>query len=391
MGGGRSLSVPRRPVQPTAASSIGARPGAGVTHSARVRSTLVEPLPTDILCLHLAGGTADESKLLSAAFGPPGHWRERSPDEWAAAGLPSGRVDLARPHWDGRTAEAERRECAARGVRLVWCGEDGFPARLRDPEKPPLVLSVLGRWPPPERALAVVGSRAATPYGLNATRRLAGAAARAGFGIVSGLARGIDRAAHEAALAEGAWPVAVLGNGLLVPYPPEHAALQSEIARCGTLLSEFPLRYPPSNWTFPRRNRLISALARHVLVVEAGEKSGALITVGFALAQERDVLVVPGPIDSSASRGTNRLLYDGAQPIIDVESLLMALKVDSVRAPAAPPPDDPLLAALGEQALPADELAQRLGRPVSEVRAALVALELAGRVRRLVGSRFAAR
>jgi len=193
--------------------------------------------------------------------------------------------------------------------------------------------------------------------------------------------------AHEAALAEGGWPIAVLGNGLLVPYPPEHAELQAEIARRGTLLSEFPLRYPPSTWTFPRRNRLISALAGHVLVVEASEKSGALITVDSALKQQREVLVVPGPIDSATSRGTNRLIADGAQPVLDVDSLLLALKSDA--QPPPPTPDDPLLAALGSEALDVDELARRLGLPIAPVRAALVALELQGRVRRLEGGRYA--
>jgi DNA processing protein len=296
-------------------------------------------------------------------------------------------VEQARADWDGRAALAEGRECAAHGVRLASRLDPDFPARIGDADKPPLLLSVLGRWPPPERALAIVGARAATPYGLTVTRRLAGAAARAGFAVVSGLARGIDGAAHEAVLAEGGWPIAVLGNGLLVPYPPEHAQLQSDIARHGTLLSEFPLRFGPLPWTFPRRNRLIAALACKVLVVEAGDKSGALNTVEHAIQQHRDVLAVPGPIDSSASRGTNRLIADGAQVIYDVQSLLMALESDV--PPPARPPEDPLLAALGGEALDVDELARRLHLPIAPVRAALVALELQGLVRRLEGGRYA--
>lgn len=346
-------------------------------------------LPVAVLCLHLAGGTADEGAALVRAFGPPERWLELSPDDWRRAGLSGARARALHRLRDGRLAEAERAECARLGVRLAWHEEPDFPAGLRDLPQPPLVLAVRGRWPPPERALAVVGSRAATPYGLTCTRRLAGAAARGGRGLVSGLARGIDRAAHEAALAEGGWPIAVLGNGLRQPYPPENAALQLEIARRGTLLSEFPLDYPPDRWTFPRRNRLIAALSRTVLVVEADVQSGALITARQALDLGRTVLAVPGPIDSPTSQGTNRLIADGSPPILGVEDLLFEL--DGVlHAPAQAPPDHPLLAALGSSALVPDELAERTGRPVAEVRAGLVALELQRRVRRLDGGRYAA-
>jgi len=347
------------------------------------------PIPTDVLCLHLAGGTANDCRLLVEAFGPPGRWRERRPDEWRESGLSTERLQLLQPLLDGRAAEAERQECAERGVRLVHFLEEDFPIRLLQLAQKPLVLSVLGRWPPPEAALAVVGARAATPYGLTATRRLATAATRAGRAIVSGLARGIDRAAHEAALAEGGWSIAVLGNGLLIPFPPEHAELQHVIGRRGTLVSEFTLRQRPATWTFPRRNRLIAALAEKLLVVEAGRRSGALITAQFALELLCDVLVVPGPIDSDVSYGANQLIAEGAQLVLDVPDLLVHL--GATAGADATDAADPLLAALGSGTLPPDELARRLQRPVAEVRAALVSLELAGRVQRLDGGRYAAR
>ncbi len=346
-------------------------------------------LPLAVLCLHLAGGTVDEDAALTRAIGPPERWLQASPDEWRRAGLSEVRAKALVRLRNGRAAEAERAACAQRGIRLAWHGEADYPAGLRHLAQPPLVLAVQGRWPPPERALAVVGSRAATPYGLTCTRRLIGVAARAGRGIVSGLARGIDRAAHEAALAGGGWPVAVLGNGLRQPYPPENAGLQLEIARHGTLLTEFRLDHPPDTWTFPRRNRLIAALADTVLVVEADQKSGALITARLALDLGRNVVAVPGPIDSPTSQGTNRLIADGSPPILSVEDLLFELDGDD-RAPAEAPADDPLLAALGASALVPDELAERTGRPVAEVRAGLVALELQRRVRRLEGGRYAA-
>lgn len=347
------------------------------------------PIPTDVLSLHLAGGTADDCRLLVEAFGPPGRWRERRPDEWRGTGLSRERLQRLLPLLDGRAAEAEWRRCVERGVRLVLFMEEDFPPRLLQLRDKPLVLSVLGRWPPPDATLAVVGSRAATPYGLTTTRRMAGAAARAGRAIVSGLARGIDRAAHEAALAEGGWSIAVLGNGLFVPFPPEHAELQEQIGRRGTLISEFTLRQGPTRWNFPRRNRLIAALGEQLLVVEAGRRSGALITAQHALALQRDVLVVPGPIDSEVSHGTNGLIAEGAQLVLDVPDLLLHLGAQPGKAPSAPA--DPLLGALGPATLTPDELARRTGRHVADVRAALVSLELQGLVRRLAGGCYAAR
>lgn len=343
-------------------------------------------LPSDVLALHLAGGTLDEGRLLDVALGPPGRWLGAGQDAWRRAGLSEPRASALARLVGSTAVEDERATCAARDYRLAWYGEPDFPETFLHLEQAPLVLCVHGRWPPPPGGLAVVGSRAATPYGLACARRLTAAAARGGRAIVSGLARGIDRAAHEAALAAGAWPVAILGNGLLCPYPPENIELQARIAATGTVFSEFPLRQSPTQWTFPRRNRLIAALARAVLVVEAGRGSGALVTARCALDLGRDVLAVPGPIDSPVSLGTNELLRDGATPVLGVEDLLYAL--DGTWTPDAPA-SDPLLAALGLSALTPDELAERLGRDVGPVRAALVTLELQHRVRRLPGGRYA--
>ncbi len=257
-----------------------------------------------------------------------------------------------------------------------------------------MLLAVRGSWPPPEPALAVVGARAATAYGRAATLRLAKTASRAGLAIVSGLARGVDRYALESAFDEAGRPVAVLGCGLGIVYPPEHHALQARIAREGTLVSEFPLRQPPTRWAFPRRNRIIAALARAVLVVEAGARSGALITAAHALELGRDVLAVPGPIDGPQSEGTNRLIADGAAPVLDGAGLLELLghgstPTDEGAAPAgAAGTLHPLIAALERKALGVDELATLCGLAVPRVRAELVALELEGRVTPLPGGRW---
>jgi DNA processing protein len=350
------------------------------------------PTPTEAeLCVHLAGGTADELRKLRRNLGSGRPWLRLSRDAWAKARLPPGRIARLAEVRDGRAARHELERCRQHGIRLVAHSHPDFPAGLRTLPRPPVLLCVRGRWPTPERALAVVGSRAATPYGRQATRRLAGAAARDGFAVVSGLARGIDRHALVATMDEGGWPIAVLGCGIDVAYPPEHRALQESIATEGTLISEFPLGTRPTRFTFPRRNRIIAALAQAVLVVEAGRRSGALITAGFALDLDREVLAVPGPIDSVQSQGTNRLILDGAHPVIDVPALLLPLGGSGGGAARTAEPVHPLVAALGGRALAVDELARTAGMDVRATRSALIALELSGEVRRVDGGRYIAR
>lgn len=370
------------------------------------------------MCLHLAGGSTRDFVNLRHRFGWRANWFGQADDALVAAGVRESRARRLRALTDPRRARDELRRCEQLGVHLVSWRHPDYPAALRPVPQPPVVLGALGRWPIPERAVALVGSRAATAYGRQATLRLSGAATRAGFAVVSGLARGIDRYALEAALAEGGWPVAVLGCGLDVVYPPEHSQLQQAIAERGTLVSEFPLGQRPDRYAFPRRNRVIAALSRAVVVVEAGQRSGALITAEHALEMGRDVLAVPGPIDSEASRGANRLIFDGAQPVLDEAGLLHLLGahdaqdahdaqsnaagertdgVADVRAGSATPhaqraePRDEqrLLATLGARALALDELSEAAQLDVARTRAGLIALELDGRVRRLEGGRYA--
>ena len=363
------------------------------------------------MAVQLAGGFAPDFVDLRRKFGWHAPFHKHPFERLLDVGLPKRRTERLFDLRDLQAAQEELRRCRERGIRLLSWRHTDYPMALRFLPQPPLVLGVLGRWPAPARALAVVGARAATPYGRQATLRLAGAAARAGFAIVSGLARGIDRHALEAALAEGGWPVAVLGCGLDVVYPPEHAALQRTIVAQGTLVSEFPLGQQPDRYTFPQRNRVIAALSQAVLVVEAGEKSGALITVEHAQDIGLDVLAVPGPIDSEASRGTNGLIFDGAQPVLDEAGLLALLGVHRPRSTrragggrgagsraagdeaAADGASDPerLLAALGRRALSLDELVESAGLDAGRARGGLTVLELEGRVRRVDGGRYARR
>jgi DNA processing protein len=347
------------------------------------------------MSLHLAGGSARDEALLRAAFGAGTRWMRAASDAWVSAGLSGWKVEGLLPLRDGRAARAELQRCATLGLRLVQHDADDYPEGLHHLHDPPLLLCVRGRWPVAEAAVAVVGSRAATDYGRLCAGQLARGLAQAGLAVVSGLARGVDRFALEAALEEEGWPVAVLGNGIDVAYPPENRPLQDAIARHGTVISEFPLGRRPDKAAFPRRNRVIAALARQVLVVEAGAHSGALITARHAQDLGRDVLAVPGPIDSEQSRGTNALIADGATPILDVAGLVFAatgrLPAGAAEGAGSSGPRHPLLAALGSRTLDVDQLARASGASARDVLSGLVALELQGLVERLPGGRFAAR
>lgn len=242
-------------------------------------------------------------------------------------------------------AEKELARAAELGVTLLCLGDESYPKTLLNTYDPPPVLYVKGAFQPADAlAVAIVGSRQATPYGRKQAERLAAGLALAGFTVVSGLARGIDTAAHRGALAQaGGRTVAVLGNGLETCYPPENAELLEQIATGGgAVLSEVPFDAPPSSANFPRRNRIIAGLSLGVIVVEGKETSGALITARHAVDMDREVFAVPGPVDSPAARGPHRLIKKGAKLVEDVEDVLEELR--SVAEPLVKfrPPDERL-------------------------------------------------
>lgn len=267
-----------------------------------------------------------------------------------------------------------------------------FPAALRKIPEPPPVLFVLGRLELLKQpAIAIVGSRDHTPYGAEACRLIAAHAAEAGIAVVSGMARGLDAVAHTAALESGGATIGVLGNGLGVVYPAANARLYERVAAEGLLLTEFPPGDRPNAGSFPRRNRLISGLARLTVVVEAAVGSGAIITADAALEQGRDVAAVPGPITSPTSTGCNRLIRDGATPITEVLDLHAfypevqswpELQPEAPRVRPLPPTLSPAERALAEAIasvpLDVDTLAQRFERPVGLLLAQLGMLEIAG-------------
>jgi DNA processing protein len=287
--------------------------------------------------------------------------------------------------------EEAARSSAARVVRR---GAAEYPSWLGRIHDPPAVLWVRGHIDPDEgtRSVAIVGARAATPLGQSFARVLAADLAAAGLTIVSGLARGIDTAAHVGALEAGGRTVAVLGSGIDRPYPQQNARLAEAIAATGALVSEFPPGTEPWKSHFPRRNRTIAGWSRLVVVVEAGERSGALITARVALDEGRDVMAVPGHPSVPAAAGTNALLRDGAAVVRDARDVLAEL---GLRPPAVSPhgasgvAEDPLLRAL-PRGVPAtlEEIAARAARPLPELLARLSELELAGAVRRVSGALF---
>ncbi|MER3442629.1 MAG: DNA-protecting protein DprA [Meiothermus sp.] len=284
-------------------------------------------------------------------------------------------------------AEQERERAEGLGIRVIGLWEGGYPEALRQLESPPSVLYLRGSIPPFERSLGVVGTRRASVWASNWARKVALELAGAGVSVVSGLARGIDTAAHQGNLEGGADTLGVLGSALDQIYPPENRALAQRMS----LLSEFPLGTPPQASLFPRRNRLIAALARSVLVVEAGIKSGSLITAKFALELGRDVLAVPGRPSDPFSEGCNRLIQDGAGLVLGAEDVLGSLGLRARPKPALElaGPEAALHRALLElgAALP-DDLAQAVGLPPSEVLAHLTLLELKGLVLALPGGRY---
>jgi DNA processing protein len=297
--------------------------------------------------------------------------------------------------------DAELARIDRHGVQLLALGTPDYPATLATIPDPSHLLYLRGSLTPADaNAVALVGSRNCTTYGKRVAERLATGLVRAGYTVVSGLARGIDGMAHRAALQAGGRTLAVLAGGLARIYPPEHAELAREVAASGALLTESVMEQEPLAPLFPARNRIISGLCRGVVIVEAAEKSGALITASHAADQGRTVLAVPGPIDSPASGGTHELIRKGAVLVRGVDDILEELRgispLVSEAAPAAAPAPPPQLDAvqqrvwdfLAEQPRHLDEMVQQLGLPVPQLTGILMALEIKKVVRRLVGNRY---
>lgn len=319
-------------------------------------------------------------------------------------------------------------DCQRLNLRILTIQDAEYPGRLKNIYDPPCLLYVKGRLPAfdEEAAVAVVGTRSCTPYGISCGEKLGYGLARAGAVVVSGLARGVDAAASRGALLAGGLPVGVTGNGLDIRYPAENRDLYEDIAAAGVLISEYPPGTEPDGRHFPVRNRILSGLSVATLVVEAPERSGALITAHTALEQGRDVFAVPGPIDSPASAGCNRLIQEGAGLVTEAWDLLREyaeqfpakLSREEGREPprtlgyqARQPKPEPkpvppsldlerndlsltddqmaLLRLLDpEEPILADDLIERSGIPTRRVLSALTVLEIDNLVRQHSGKRY---
>ena len=301
---------------------------------------------------------------------------------------------------------AEGRRCRERAVRLLEVGAAGgieaigwsdsrYPARLAALDDRPPVLWLKGDATTLARpAVAIVGSRAATRYAVAVAERLACDVGGAGIAVVSGCARGVDAAAHRGALGGGGATIAVLGSGVDVIYPAEHARLAASIAETGAVVSELPPGAPPRRHHFPRRNRLISGLASGVVVVEAGARSGSLITARHAAEQGRDVMAVPGNVLSGRSAGGHALIRDGAAIVETADDILDAMgsgRVGAGSSPGAAPTEspDPVLRHMDPgETCGVDELIERSGLDSASLLLRLTELEIAGRVERAGAGRF---
>ena len=294
--------------------------------------------------------------------------------------------------------------------RVVVLGDAAYPSALLDIEDPPLMLYMLGTQVNRAQTaiktiainLAIVGSRNPTPQGESNARQFAKVFGSAGLCVVSGLALGIDGAAHDGAMLGGGQTIAVVGTGLDRVYPKKHLALAHRIAQQGMLISEFPLGTPPLTANFPKRNRIISGLSRGTLVVEAALQSGSLITARLASEQGKEVFAIPGSIHSPQSRGCHALIKQGAKLVELAQDVLEELNLPGAGlthsgAPlteagadpdATQPSDDPLIAALGFDAVSLDALQARTGLGTARLQAQLLELELGGRVARLPGGLF---
>lgn len=292
------------------------------------------------------------------------------------------------------TAESEARKAAAQSVDMISYFDDRYPSILKEIYDPPAVLYVRGNLPPADMPrVAMVGSRMASAYGMNMAKTIARDLSKAGVCIVSGLAMGIDSAAHEGALQGGAPTLAVLGNGLSHVHPKSNQKLAQRIIQSGALISEYAMDTDAMPAFFPQRNRIVSGLSKAVLVVEAAQKSGALITAAQAAEQGRDVFAVPGNIDALRSFGTNALIKDGAKLIASAEDVLDEIHFGKTAKPVLKRIDltdeeEKIVSAVNQENTSADEILEQAGLPPQRALHLLFELEMKGVLKQSAGKNY---
>lgn len=283
-----------------------------------------------------------------------------------------------------------------KGIEVITLDDELYPKRLREINNPPPVIYLKGEYiPTDEWAIAIVGTRKASSYGKQITQELAQFLANHDITVVSGMARGVDAVAHEAALNAKGRTIAVLGCGVDIIYPPEHRALAARITEQGVMMSDYYPGTPPESVNFPPRNRIISGLCLATIVIEAGQKSGALITAEYAAEQGRDVYALPGPIYAQQSKGTNQLIAAGAIPLLNYDQILDHLNIrqDAIyEKPRALHPEnegeESILKVLEQDACTIDEIMQKTNLPVHEISAMVSMMELKGFITQIEGAKY---
>ncbi len=324
-------------------------------------------------------------------------WRAAA-DELAEAGLGAKVIERVVQARNSVDLDKVWEKIEKQGIEILTWQDQAYPQRLKEIDQPPPVLYIRGEFLPDDLfAVSVVGTRRVTPYGRQITEELTSFLAANGMTVISGLARGVDAVAHQAALKAGGRTIAVLGSGVDRIYPPEHRALAEQIMERGALISDYAPGTPPDASNFPPRNRIISGLSLAVVVVEAGETSGALITAEFAAEQGREVFAVPGSILAPQSKGTNKLIQNGALPLLNITDLMQALDITRVgehKAARKIMPSDAieakLLTVLTNEPLHVDEIRNQSELPIEKVSAALALMELKGMVRQVGGMNYIA-
>lgn len=316
--------------------------------------------------------------------------------ELEMAGLDSRSIEAIMARRPKISLDAEMEKLERYKVKVLIWRDEAYPSRLKQIYDHPPVLYVRGSLAPEDEwSLAVVGTRRPTYYGREVTEQLVGGLARNRITIISGLAKGIDATAHRAALDAGGRTIAIFGCGLDIVYPSDHVKLAREIMEQGALVSEFPLGVRPKAENFPRRNRIMSGLSLGVLVVEAGEKSGALITVRWALEQNREVFAVPGSVLSPQSKGTNRLIQEGAKLVRDpqdiLEELNLTMAVQQLEMKEFLPATEAeslIMKYLSSEPTHIDEVGRYSGLPIATVSSTLAMMELKGTVKQVGGMNY---
>ena len=334
--------------------------------------------------------------LLEAYFGDLGRAWHASAAELRSAGLDAKSVETIITLRSRISLDAELEKLERHKVKVITGDDPGYPPRLKEIYDYPPLLYVRGTLiPEDEWAIAVVGTRRASIYGRQVTEEIVADLVRNKITITSGLAKGIDSIAHRTALEVGGRTIAVAGCGLDIVYPSDHVALARQIMEQGALISEFPLGTRPKAEHFPQRNRIISGMSLGVLAIEAGEKSGAMITAHWAVEQNRDVFAVPGSIFSPASKGTNRLIQEGAKLVRNcadiLEELNLTMMPQQLEMKEVVPTTDTesqLLGCLSREAIHIDDICRHSGLPIAAVSSTLTMLELRGLAKQVGGMNY---